>query len=476
MDEATIAKIASAVQQAIEQSAKSGALADVVKSSWPGWLGIAFSVVLGFVVVLATAYLKKRGENYATKAALADLVTQNSEIVRAVEETKNELRKLQSDEDLALRHRLLQGPILREAVRLIVRFREIFRGEFESHYSKPWSSGALSTTNLELNKRDTCVYRMFRLLGAIHIYDHQVSGLQHHSARSLFEFTLIQKIEPTLASGHLPGNSVIWRDAVMEVGEMMTEQSDKWGALRPLNWFDFVALVQSKDSRGQFFDNCASRIAAFLRRPNLRLALFSLYLVDLVQDNTGEKTWEEFRNDLLRYIKDHGKRGEFSIYGQTTDGRNDWEVMDTAGGRVPQNNRSPHFDPASNSGYPEPGAACPNDAHPLAPAPNMPEEGPAETSNDSENGSRPWRRRGWCDALCARRRNRAWPDCHGRGLRARNLTAQSISRPRWNARSLQHGRKEMLNRWNQRATHSVAAEPGGSTATDSALDHFHVER
>ncbi|MFN3591502.1 MAG: hypothetical protein ACK4TG_04880 [Thermaurantiacus sp.] len=26
----------------------------------------------------------------------------------------------------------------------------------------------------------------------------------------------------------------------------------------------------------------------------------------------------------------------------------------------------------------------PNDAHPLAPAPNTPEEGPAETSNDSE--------------------------------------------------------------------------------------------
>jgi hypothetical protein len=356
MDQDSIEKIADAVQKAIEQSAKSGALADVVRSSWLDWLNISLSVLLGFVVILATAYLKKRGEDYATRAALADLVKQNREIALAVEKAKSEIRRLQSDEDLELRHQLLQEPILREATRLIVRFREIFRNEFRRDYLNRWEPGALSTTDLERSKRDTCVYRMFRLLGAIHIYNHQVSGLQHHPARGFFKFTLTVKIEPTLASDSLPGPYVIWRDAAMEVGEIMTEQSDKWEALRPLNWFDFVALVQSTDSRGQFLNNYAGRIATFLREPNLRLALFSLYLIDLVQDNTGAKTFEDFRNDLLRYIQENGAPGTFSVYGRTKNGLNDWEVMDINNGFVPRNYRSPHFDRASNLGYPEPDA------------------------------------------------------------------------------------------------------------------------
>ncbi len=240
-----------------------------------------------------------------------------------------------------------QQSILTEATRFVVRIAEIFHRDFRDHYEKAWDPSAVNRITPEANKRDTAVYRLLRFWGAYNIYQSAASGLPPHPRHSDFCWYIDKKITPVLASGNFPGDSIMWRDTIIETGESMVTYSNKWKQLRAVGWQEFVELIVSPESPGPFLDDKAHRLADFLKKPSVRLALFSVFMIDLVQDTEEIASWEHTRDQLLAYLKDHDD-GSFSIYGKVADGRNDVSVVDLATDKRPRNIFSVFYDREDN--------------------------------------------------------------------------------------------------------------------------------
>ncbi len=316
--------------------------------------GVAFQWWMYLLVFLFTAfgsyigaYVKKRGENFATKSDFEALLDQTRRTAAATELIKADITKTQKDEEIVEAYRINQQPVLEEVTRIIVRIREIFRNEFRADYARPWDPKTLSRRNLEASKRDTAVYRVFRFLGAMQIYRSRTAGLPPHTIDRQFDFYYSHKIVGVFAGGHLPDPEVMWRDSILEASELFVEYSEKWKMFKTISWFEFVNLANRGDDTADFLNLNAERVAEFLRTPSIRLALFAIYLIDMRQDTLECDTWEPFRDELLEYIQAQNATW-FSIYGKTTNGENDTLIMDVKKARKPRNYYSPFYDRANN--------------------------------------------------------------------------------------------------------------------------------
>ncbi|WP_136657097.1 hypothetical protein [Nitratireductor sp. XY-223] len=331
--------------------------AAVVQSTEFQLLALAALIVVTALGVFLAAYLKELGKKYASKEDIEKLLDKTEALTKVTEETKLEVKERFDDRQLGQEHIMHQEMVLLEATRLVARFAEIFKnqpdeaGDFAGDYLKPWNPATVSRTSLEENKRDTCIYRFLRFFSAIERYQNTVTALPAHPKRGFFDFYLTHKIDPVLANDDLPGDYVLWRDAAMELGEVITERSAKWEDTRPISWSMFVEIIQKNDATADFINAYAERISAFIRTKNVRLANFAIILIDLIQDTRNEEPWEDTRNHLLSYIAAKAQPNRFSIWGRTENKENDWEVMDIASGKVPRNIRSPLFKLENNLGY-----------------------------------------------------------------------------------------------------------------------------
>ncbi|MFT4015283.1 MAG: hypothetical protein QM682_18230 [Paracoccus sp. (in: a-proteobacteria)] len=331
---------------------------DHLNTSLPIEIFMIVAPAIAALGVFLYSYLKKLGENYASKEDIHQLIIKTESLTKAAEETRLAVKEKFDDRQLGLQHRMHQEIVLHEATRLVARFSEIFKnqpdepGDFADDYSRTWTPQTVSRNSLENSKRDTCVYRFFRFLSAIEKYQNTVSGISNHSSRDFFDFYINLKLLPALASGQYPGGTVIWRDAAMELGEMMTERSDKWENTQPISWSNFVSIIQKENRDADIVNFYSCNISKFIAKKNVRLAIFSLLLIDFIQDNRKKRPWERERNHILKYISEKADHGQFSIWGKTTEKKNDWEVMDINSGKVPRNILSPFFDPSKNLGYP----------------------------------------------------------------------------------------------------------------------------
>lgn len=317
-----------------------------------GALSLIGTLVLTVAFWTSKSFFQQLGESLATKKDIKEIVEENKKVTEAVERIKGEVEQELDLEKEALQtlsvHRRIQGPVLKEAVRIVVRIVEVFEGKFANEFDRDWNPEQLIGQNLEDNKRDTTVYRIFRFLAAIEAYRYHSNSANAHPAQGFFEFYLRDKLEPILASGGYPGPSVIWRDAMIEVGEEMIEQSEKWTELRPIRWVHFSQLLNESES-ASFLNTYAESFSELFRRPNVRLALLGVYLIDLVQDNKAAfqkidipPRFEKERNKILKYIGEAGDTVEgqsFTIYGWI-DGDEDWRKISQ--GVTPRNNRSPY--------------------------------------------------------------------------------------------------------------------------------------
>ncbi len=262
-------------------------------------------------------------------------------------ELQRDTEELERRTELETSYRTHQNPVLAEATRYVVRISEIFSGQFRDHYGSKWNASEVDRITPERNKRDTAVYRLLRFWGAYHIYQSKALELAPHPLHGAFCWYVDRKITPVLASGNLPGYSLMWRDTILETGESMVTYSEKWKQLRPVGWEQFVEMLVSSDAPGPFLEDKANRLAEFLKEPSVRLALFSVYMIDLVQDTKRTNAWEKTRDQLLAYLKDHDD-GSFSIYGKVESGRNDVGDIDLAGNKRPMNIRSVFYDREQN--------------------------------------------------------------------------------------------------------------------------------
>jgi hypothetical protein len=322
-------------------------------------LMLAVSLVSAAVGAFVGAYLKKRGEEYATRHDIDDilerleLTTKKTEEVksevllstsRLLEEMKSEIGEVQRQRTVEADYKRLQRPVVDGITKIIVRLEEILAERKHSGaYTHVWDPQSVSIGN----KRDTTVYRILRWLGTLRIYEQQMGALPPHPCAGYFQFYIDKKIIPLFSTSKYGPQSILWRDMVAEAGEAFVHNSEKWETYQVLNWFEFVERLQAKTTAGAAMRHYAGQIAEMLMSSKLRLALLGIYLIDLKQDTTCSLRWEKTRNKFLQSCE-KSSFTEFSIWGKTIDKKNDWQVMDIANGVVPRNIKSPHYDASSN--------------------------------------------------------------------------------------------------------------------------------
>jgi hypothetical protein len=103
-------------------------------------------------------------------------------------------------------------------------------------------------------------------------------------------------------------------------------------------------LCKADDSVVNFV---STRLAKLFSKPSARLALIGIYLIDLRQDFYARLEYEDLRNELLVWLRDHTEPGKLSIWGKTETDKTDLAVMDPPR-KVPRNFRSPHYDQSAN--------------------------------------------------------------------------------------------------------------------------------
>ena len=307
-------------------------------------------LVSALITVAAGAlglYVNKKVEHLATKEQFKDVLAQTAATTQAVEEIRSDIAQRERQRELELTYQALQRPVVEEATRLLVRIAELEKGDFLHHYKEPWSPESLSKTDLQRNKRDTTVFRFLRFLGAFYLYRARTAGLPRHASDRRFSFYFDDKIVPALATAGFPGATVVWRETIFELSELAVRYSDQWREMRPLTWFEFVALVNDPDDAGQFLKDNTVPIANFLAARGDRLWIVGIFLADLIQDAQGTDAWEKVRSALLGRLVSSRSAG-FHLYGRGTDGRNDIELADLDRGIVPRNPLSPWYDREAN--------------------------------------------------------------------------------------------------------------------------------
>jgi hypothetical protein len=311
--------------------------------------GTVVSAATGLAVAALAVYVKRRAANLATKHDFKVVLDQTSKTTEAVEQIRADIARGERARELEIAYQALQRPVLDEAVRLIIRLYELFRGLDLGDFADEWTKDALSPTNPGANKRDATLYSFARLWGGYAIYRAGAASLPPHRANNIFRFYLDVKIGAALGSRIFPGRPVLWRDSLVELGELSARYSEDWKSMRPVTWFEFTALANSDRSTGDFFREKLRELSDLLRLRSDRALLLCVFLIDLVQDTTGVRDWERMRNSVLNRI---GQRGDFYLYGRTATGQTDLAVMRIPDGVVPRNPESPLFDTSRNDiGY-----------------------------------------------------------------------------------------------------------------------------
>ncbi|MDN7671471.1 hypothetical protein QZM22_02775 [Burkholderia oklahomensis] len=180
-----------------------------------------------------------------------------------------------------------------------------------------------------------------RFLAAYSIYRQASAGLPSGRGDKIIRFYMSKKIEPVLASGNYPGNSVFWRDTLFEMSDQFCVWSEKWKGYRPLGWEEFAKTLSSTEAGAEVLRFCAKQIAeTLLQTINPRLALIGIYMIDLVDDidppAQGDIRWIPLRQRLVSFLREH-YASRISIYSQK-NGINDLQQMtgETSIGPVPQ--------------------------------------------------------------------------------------------------------------------------------------------
>jgi hypothetical protein len=274
------------------------------------FLELFFSTIFALLGGYGIAYLKQKGERDAIADGFAKVVSQTKQTTQASEEIKRVIDRLSRQDTVAEEIRRLQQPLVDEATRIIVRIRERFQQDFDEQFSASWISDEPLTIHRLRNKRDTTIYRLMRFFGAYGIYRQAAAGLPSCQGDKLVRFYISRKIEPVLASGGYPGNSVLWRDALLEISDQFCVWSEKWKGHRPLNWEEFAEILNSTSTGSEVVRFGAKQIAEqLLQIINPRLALVGIYMIDFVDDldppAQGDTRWTFMRQHLVSFLSDN---------------------------------------------------------------------------------------------------------------------------------------------------------------------------
>jgi hypothetical protein len=169
---------------------------------------------------------------------------------RDMEQFKSDLKATQ--EEIARLNVLgsLQAPVAQVALAVVVRLQERCKGEFPADFSSRWNPQSLQSLDPRANKRDTTVFRILRLFAEIEIYRQAAAGFSQFDRLRQILALWDRKLVPLFASSGYVRESILWRDAIAELSEEMSHRSEKWDAMKPLNWAPFVALMQQTGSPG----------------------------------------------------------------------------------------------------------------------------------------------------------------------------------------------------------------------------------
>ena len=309
------------------------------------------SAATGLAVAALGVYIRRRAENLATKHDFDVVLEQTARTTEAVEQIKADIARGERAVELETAYRALQQPVLDEAVRVIVRLFELLRFRDADDFAKPWRKGSLSPTNPSANKRDATLYYFARLWGAYAIYRASAAALPPHPANNSFRYYLDVKVSASLGSPEFPGSPVLWRDSLIELGELSARYSDDWKSMRPITWFEFAALVEGDRASGEFFHERMRELGESLRLRSDRTVIMCIFLIDLVQDTARVSEWDRMRTALLKALGASGHKHLY-LYGRTADGQPDLAVMRLRDGVVPRNPSSPLYDRTRNDiGY-----------------------------------------------------------------------------------------------------------------------------
>jgi hypothetical protein len=306
----------------------------------PATFGAALSAIAVIGVGALGAYVNRRAETLATSEDIKKVLDQTEATTRVVEQIKTEVARSERAYELEMNYRTYQQPVLEEATRLLVRISTRELAAFGSHYDSPWDPSQIAETNPDANKRDTTVYRFARFWGAYRIYRERTAGLSPHTRDQQFRFYIDNKITATLAGGE---GGVILRDSLYELGELCSRYSESWREMRPIAWFDFVALLKSQTEEGRFLTARLGRLARFLQTRSWRLWILGIYMLDLIQDTSASGAWERDRTELLSALTAVAPARVY-LYGRVRDGQTDLSAMDLNAGLIPRNPDSPLYD------------------------------------------------------------------------------------------------------------------------------------